>query len=493
MQPLHKSCYHLDKRCYEEFRLTEDILMEHAALGMAEYIKNNFEEGSSILIVAGSGNNGADGIVLARLLYGLYDVRLFVTFGVHPDMAKIQLKRTQKSGVKVVTKISDADIIVDAIFGAGLNRELDSSFVTYIEKMNAYNGFKIACDIPTGISEEGNPLPIAFCADVTITMGALKESLYSDNAKDFVGEILCVDLGLPRKVYDMPTQTYLLDESDISLPFRKAKTTHKGTYGHLAVIAGEKEGAGILSSMASLRFGVGLVTMVGDVKSSLPYSVMQDRRLPMNTTAIALGMGFGSDWQSEGVQEVIKSKEPIILDADIFHSDTIEKFLEQTERVVVLTPHPKEFVALWNRLFGGEALASLATVEEDGVRLKPHFRELDIITLQAKRLHYVREFCRLYPHITLLLKGANSIIAQNKQCFVNPHGSAKLSKGGSGDVLSGLIGALLAQGYSSLDAAIQASLALTAGARRYNGSSYAMLPTDLIEEIAQLEKNSSTF
>ena len=514
MQPLHKSCYHLDKRCYEEFRLTEDILMEHAALGMAEYIKAHFPRDSTLLIIAGVGNNGADGIVLARLLCGYCAVKLFLPFGVKSAMAKIQLERVEKLGVEIIDTLPNLsgvmalaspkggakvalpksyDIIVDALFGAGLGRELDGKTQEIIKTMNELDSFKIACDIPTGISEEGNPLPIAFCADVTITMGALKESLYSDNAKDFVGEILCADLGLPRATYDVPSDTYLLEESDLKLPSRIQKTTHKGTYGHLAVIAGEKEGAGILSALSALHFGIGLVTIVGDLKSSLPYSVMQDGRLPANTTAIALGMGFGSDWQSERVQEVIKSKEPIILDADIFHSATIEKFLEQTERAIVLTPHPKEFVALWNRLFGGEASASLVTVEGDQAMLKPHFRELDIATLQSMRLHYVREFCRYYPHITLLLKGANSIIAQDKECFVNPHGSAKLSKGGSGDVLSGLIGALLAQGYSSLDAAIQASLALTAGARRYNGSSYAMLPTDLIEEIGQLEKNSSTF
>ncbi len=506
MQNIHKSTYHLDLRCYDTFNLTEDILMENAALGMANYIRSHFSQGSSLHIVAGVGNNGADGLVLARLLFGYCDVKLYLPFGVKSNMAKLQLERVKKLGVdlEVMALASlqsrdeaalprSYDIIVDALFGAGLGRELDSETQKIVIAMNELGGFKMACDIPTGISIEGNPLPIAFKADVTISMGALKESLYADNAKDFVGEIHCVELGLPRETYELPSDTYLLDKSDISLPSRNTKTTHKGSFGHLAVIAGEKEGAGILSSLSALRFGVGLVTMVGELETALPYVVMQDATLPHNTTAIALGMGFGSDWNNPIVQEVLKSDVALVLDADIFHSEMIERFLKQKQRAIVLTPHPKEFVALWNRTVGSEALASSDSKFENGVSLKAHFQELDIITLQSNRLHYVREFCKLYPHVTLLLKGANSIIAHDKVCYVNPHGSARLSKGGSGDVLSGLIGALLAQGFSSLDATIHASLALTTGAKQYKGSSYAMLPTDLIEEIGQLEKNSRTF
>jgi len=114
---------------------------------------------------------------------------------------------------------------------------------------------------------------------------------------------------------------------------------------------------------------------------------------------------------------------------------------------------------------------------------------INIAILQANRFDKVREFCEFFPNITLLLKGANMIIAQNNKLFVNPYGSSKLSKGGSGDILSGLIGSLLAQGKSPLNSTIQGSLALTAGAKAYKGSSYAMLPTDLIEEIGRLEKS----
>ncbi|MEA1953970.1 MAG: NAD(P)H-hydrate dehydratase [Campylobacterota bacterium] len=464
MKKLFETCYPLDQRCYEQYGLTEDILMENASLGMAKYIKKHFSSSHSVLIVAGFGNNGADGIVLARHLFGFCDVKLYLPFSVKSPMAKLQLERVQKMAVPMVEDLEEADILVDCLFGAGLSRPLDELTQALVSKMNKHEAFKLSCDIPSGIDTLGNPSPLAFKADVTITMGALKESLYTDMSKDFVGEVRCVDLGLSRAMYEMPTQTYLLETFDMLLPFRKRKNTHKGSFGHLAVIAGEKEGASLLSAMASLRFGVGLCTLVGESTSTLPYALMKDRKLPHNTTAIALGMGLGAKW--EKLEEVVDASSPIILDADILHHDSITTFLEQKERTIVLTPHPKEFVTLYARVFR---------------------EEITIQMLQSNRLAYARAFTKAYPHITLLLKGANSIIAQNAVCYINPHGTSKLSKGGSGDVLAGLIGALLAQGYKSLEATLHASLALSAGAKAFKGNDYAMLPTDLIDEVGRLE------
>jgi len=468
MQPLYRSCYPLDHRCYDEYNLTEDILMEHASMGMADYIKEHFAKDSSVLIVCGVGNNGADGIVLARLLQGDYDVKLYLPFGVRSVMAEVQLERVQCLDIEFVDEVQEADIIVDAIFGAGLSRELDERTRKLIVKLEALNGFKIACDVPTGIDVDGNPLPMALFVDVTITMGALKECLYSDMAKDYVGEVICVDLGISHKKYTQGFNTtiHLLEDKDMKLPTRKRTNTHKGSFGHLAVMVGEKEGASIMAGLSALRFGAGLVTVVGeDIETSLPLVLMQDVELPHNTTAIALGMGF-DDFDEETIEDIVDSQAPIVLDAGIFHDEIVLEFLEQKERDIVLTPHPKEFVDLWNM-----------TIDSP----------LNIAVLQASRFEKVREFCSLFPHVTLLLKGANMIIAHGESLFVNPYGSAKLSKGGSGDVLSGLIGALLAQGYDMLTATIQSSLALTAGAEAYAGASYAMLPTDLIDEIGSLE------
>ncbi|HHH51019.1 MAG TPA: NAD(P)H-hydrate dehydratase, partial [Campylobacterales bacterium] len=361
-----------------------------------------------------------------------------------------------------------ADIIIDAIFGAGLSRELNEATRKIIVQLETLNGFKIACDVPTGIDIDGNPLPMAFIADVTITMGAYKEALYSDMAKDFVGEVICVDLGISYHKYTtgFDTDLYLLEESDMKLPLRDwSKITHKGSFGHLAVVVGQKEGAGILTGSSALSFGAGLVTLVGDIQTSLPLSLMQDIEIPTKTTAIALGMGFGSDFDEDIVDEVLDNEAHLILDADIFSSERVIEFLEQTNREIVLTPHPKEFVSLWNMV-----------IDEP----------ISISLLQANRFNKVREFCSVFPNITLLLKGANMIIAQDNKLWVNPHGTSQLSKGGSGDVLSGLIGGLLAQGWSGIESAIHGSLALTSSAKKYKGNSYAMLPIDLIDNLKGL-------
>jgi hydroxyethylthiazole kinase-like uncharacterized protein yjeF len=435
-------------------------------MGMANYIRANFKEKSSVLIVCGVGNNGADGLVLARQLETAYDVKIYLPFGVRSEMAELQLERIQFLELEFVDEVEEADVIVDAIFGAGLSRELDEKSRKLIVQLEKLNGFKMACDVPTGIDVDGNPLPMALFCDVTITMGALKECLYSDMAKDYVGEVICVDLGVSHAKYTQgfKTDITLLEENDMKLPSRKRANTHKGNFGHLAVLVGEKEGASIMSGLSALRFGAGLVTMVGEVQTSLPLELMDDTHLPLNTTAIAFGMGF-SEFEDEIIEDILESDAPLILDAGIFSSEMVLEFLEQKDREVVLTPHPKEFVSLWNM-----------TIDSP----------LNIAILQANRFDKVREFCELFPHVTLLLKGANMIVAQNDKLFVNPHGSSKLSKGGSGDVLSGLIGSLLAQGYDGLEATIQASLAFTAGAKAYKRNDYSLLPTDLIQEIGNL-------
>ncbi len=467
MQKVFENCYALDKKCYEKYGLTEDILMEHAASGIANYIRQHFPQGTSILVAAGVGNNGADGIVLSRQLYGDYDVKLYIPFEVRSPMAKIQLDRVMKLGVKCVAEVSEAEVVVDTLFGAGLNKPLNKETQQIIHQLNALKAHKIACDVPTGVSNEGVLLPIAFEANVTLTMGAYKEALYLDACKDVVGEVIRIDLGLSALFYEGESTTCLLERSDLELPGRIQQSTHKGSFGHAAVFCGEKEGAGIISGMAAATFGAGLATLVIHEKVSPPAYLMHSTVVPDNASALAIGMGLGCHFESEFLQKyVIKSHLPIVLDADSFYSEEILSVLEQKDREIVITPHPKEFAVLWKSLTG---------------------EQLTVSQVQSKRFEMVRKLNDRYPHVTILLKGANTLIMQEEQLYINPLGCSKLSKGGSGDVLSGLIVSLLAQGYTAIDAAIQGSLALVIAADNYNGSSYAMLPTDLIKEISLLE------
>ena len=471
MRKVFVNCYEMDRRCYDEYGLTEDILMEHAAEGMESYIRHHLPDARSILIVSGPGNNGADGIALARLMqFGLAEVKLYLPFGARSPMAKLQLERVKNLPyVTCVEEVSEADIIVDALFGAGLSRPLDATAIAIVDQMNDLSGFKIACDIPSGVDEAGGIASVAFDADVTITMGARKESLYNDPVKDVSGEIIRVDLGLRYNYYtkDMPVSSYLLDREDMALPGRDAsQVTHKGSFGHTVVFCGDKAGAGILAGMASARFGAGLTTLIAHEPITPPPYLMHATEVPRNATALAIGMGLGHYLEEAFVrQSVVQSHLPVVLDADSFYRTDLLEILEQKEREIVLTPHPKEFAFLWENLTG---------------------ERLSVEAIQADRFGAVRRFNARYPHAVLLLKGANMLIAKEEKIYINPFGSARLSKGGSGDVLSGLIVALMAQGYSGLDAAIQGSLALSAAADAVAAADYAVLATDLIEAVGRL-------
>ncbi len=460
MQKVFDEVTTLDKKCYEKYALSEDILMEHAATAMLDFISKKFKRDKTVFIVSGAGNNGADGIALARLLHGFYKVKLYLPYGAKSNMAKLQLKRANLVGVKISDKIYKSDIIVDCLFGSGLTRALNEKSQKIIQRLNKIDGFKIACDIPSGINSNGQISPICFNADTTITMGALKKSLFTDFAKDYVGKIIVANLGVQRELYEDKTDKFLLDKQDIKLPLRERKSSHKGSFGHLAVVIGDKKGAGLLASEAGFAFGCGLITAISKKEiKKIPNHIMQNKTLPQNTTAICLGMGLGKTCD----KKLLNKNIPKVIDADFFYNKDIVNILDNKN--IVLTPHPKEFCSLLK-------LCNIADISID--------------ELQNNRFKYLEDFSKKYPKVTILLKGANVLIAQNKKIYINTIGTSLLSKGGSGDVLSGLIGSLLAQGYDTLNATISGSLAHTMAALNYDENNYSLTPEELIKQIKKL-------
>lgn len=453
MKKVFKEVDSLDRRCYEEYGLTEDILMENAALGLKSAIP---KDAKTILIVSGVGNNGADGITLARILHKQKDIKLYLPIGVKSPMAKLQLDRAKKIGVEIVSNCDgEFDVVVEAIFGSGLNRELSLEIKELIQKLNQKDAFKIACDMPTG----------EFKSDITVTMGAYKEELFLDSKKDLVGKIRVANLGVSEDIYQTSSNTYLLEESDLKLPFRDKQDSNKGTYGHLSVVAGKKVGAALLSSEAGFAFGCGLVTIVENENYQTPCHIMNSCQIPQKTTALAIGMGLGNMYDDEYLKKFLFDGEyPLLIDADLFYRDVIKKLLE-SKKEVVLTPHPKEFSALLEMCGFGKV-----SVEE----------------IQKRRFFYAREFSKKYKDAVLVLKGANTLIAQNETIYINSFGSNILSKGGSGDVLAGLIASLLAQGYSTIDSAISGSLAHTLSLKNFSKNNYALNPRDIIKGVQTL-------
>jgi hydroxyethylthiazole kinase-like uncharacterized protein yjeF len=282
-------------------------------------------------------------------------------------------------------------------------------------------------------------------------------------AKQYVGEIIVADLGVSRKNYEIPSDKFLLERSDMKLPFREKLSSHKGDFGHLNVIFGEKVGAGMLCAEASFAFGVGLVSVIGHKELNLPYHIMQGHKISSNATAIAIGMGLGNHDELE-IKDILNSSLPKVIDADLLCDEKILDVLKQDN--CVLTPHPKEFCALYK-------ICGLGNIS--------------VKQCQANRFLYVEKFTKKYPNIVLLLKGANTLIAYQNKIYINRFGTSVLSQGGSGDVLSGLIGSALAQGYSVLEATISASLAHCLAAVNYDKNNYSMIPQDIIEQIKVLK------
>ncbi len=505
MKPLFIDTRPLDGRARAELCLTSDILMENAAAALEESVMHFLgasfccAESVRVMIVCGSGDNGADGLVLARRLKGkaigsaLIEPYVLQFLPPKSEGCKLQFERAKKIGVNFIDEIeaaSGAAVIVDCLFGSGFHGTLDGKTQKLIESLNSMSGYKIACDVPSALdcAIKGSGLP--FAADETVTMGAGKIQLYLDGAKDYTGKIYTASLGISDAVFEgaFKPDAFLLEKSDLKLPSRQKLNVHKGSFGHAAVVCGTKPGAAIIAASAAMRFGAGLVTLVNASAASsfsLPYELMLSDKVPETATALAIGMGLGLQAEeSAPYAELLAEKElPAVIDADLFYCKSLPQILEARSKkcaqgnkgaATILTPHPKEFAELLKNC--GLADVSAADIQKD-------------------RLCYAKMFCEAYKNIVLVLKGATPIISvfsedSGFEAFFNPHGSPVLAKGGSGDVLSGLVAALLAQGLSAKDAAIQASLAhaLASAKAAQKISSYAFTPSALIEEISLLEK-----
>lgn len=462
----------LDKRANTEFKLSSEILMENAARGMLEFLRPKLNAKSRILLVCGNGDNGADCLALARMLYGACHLSVLLPLGAKSPLCKLQLQRleaiaTSNLQLNFLKQLEgEFDIIFDGLFGAGFKGALNLELCALLEKLNQTNALKIACDIPSGIQNDGAIPNLAFKADYTLTMGALKSALYLDNTKDFVGKVHLLPLGVQEHIFTEESPIKLLEKSDFTPPLRDKQNTNKGDFGHLCVLLGEKHGAGILCALSAFKSGCGLVSVLSQAQGNLPFELMHTKKIPHNTTAIALGMGLGKDFGLENhpLQLLTQLQNtPLILDADIFYNPSFKALL-QTHSNCILTPHPKEFTQILNAL----NLCKISTKD-----------------LQKDRIHFALKFSHAYPSAILVLKGANTIIAHKDNIYINPFGNNALAKGGSGDVLSGIISGLLAQGYSTLDSAINGVLMHSFCVESFlkTSNNFSLTPLDLIEQI----------
>ena len=546
MQNLFYDTRALDAGARNSFGLSEELMMENAASGLEKAVLDYFENHTessiyiarpAILILCGAGNNGADGYALARKLDGhRFNITAFQMTEPKTELCRLQMERAKKSGVSFISlydldeyleRISiDLKVVVDCIFGSGFHGSIPYEARAVFDQINKNRDcFRIACDIPSGLDLDGNADSRTFMAHQTVTMGALKSCLYSDQAKDLCGKISLVNLGISRTAFEegydpegkkIVSVGRLLEESDMELPSRSRQNVNKGSFGHGAVVAGNKAGAAVLAGSGCFGFGAGLVTLVGNVECGqkitlagfgqcattqsasensgtqstisaiVPFELVCSTSFPSKTSAVAMGMGLGRPEDGDVVRKIselgfdfISSHQeiPCVLDADAFYwsqtADLISKRRGTVSSIkTVLTPHPKEFAEFLKICGLGEY-----SVEE----------------VCLKKIELAQKFCQAYPGIVLLLKGASVIICrydeENKiNLLVNPLGTNALAKGGSGDVLSGMILALLCQNQNGMMACKNASLAHALASRRMENS-FAMTPWNLMEAVSKLGQN----
>ncbi|HMK65589.1 MAG TPA: NAD(P)H-hydrate dehydratase [Thermodesulfobacteriota bacterium] len=462
----------LDRRTIENLGLPGLVLMENAARGAVQVLLKEFPQARSIAVLCGKGNNGGDGLAMARYFQsrGL-SVQVFLA-GARKDLkgdAAQQLHWADSLGVPVVeltgpgdpvlnNYLPRADLLVDALLGTGLENEVRGIFRDIITRINKEPIPKAAIDIPSGLSSDtGRPLGLCVEADLTVTFGLPKIGQVLFPGSRYAGRLFVIDIGIPPVFWPpVRERVELLESADLAafLPKREPDG-HKGSYGHVYLLAGSKgkTGAAAMSSLGALRAGAGLVTL-GIPESLNPIleikltEAMTDP-LPEGEAGylgakaldqvlyslkgkkgLALGPGLStSEGTRELVRAVIKNTQdlPLVIDADGLNILAESRdLLPHLSGRAILTPHPGEMARL-----SGESIGDI----------------------QSSRIESAREFSNRYG-VIVVLKGARTIIADPVgPVYVNPAAHSVLAAGGTGDVLTGLILGLVSQGLPLIQAA----------------------------------------
>lgn len=452
----------LDAYTIKEEPITSIDLMERAANAFVNWFVDNFpiSEKITIKVFCGGGNNGGDGLAIARLLHRkFYSIEIYhcdITSKTSSDFQKNLKRLPRRHAIPFFTlatnasypTIEEKDIIIDAIFGTGLNRPLEGYWKQFIQYLNQSTATKIAVDIPSGLFADQTSLGnVVVKADYTLSFELPKFAFFFPENQYFVGQCHIQPIGLHQEFMEtIETPHYFLNAHLVkSLLKPRNKFDHKGTFGHALIIGGSygKVGAAILAARACLRSGAGLVSVHAPQSANTILQVSFPEAMvsvdthqyyysenPNLQAYRAIGCGCGLD-QKPSSQKALKEllricTGPLVLDADALNILSANPdWLELLPKNSILTPHPKEF----ERLFG------------------PTANNFDRNKLQCRKAKELGIF--------LILKGANTCIATpNGDCLFNTTGNPGMATAGSGDVLTGVITGLLAQSYSRLDACI---------------------------------------
>ena len=445
----NKTTGEIDSYSVNTLKIPGIILMENAARNFTGTLDPGLD---NFLIVCGRGNNGGDGYAIARQLVSL-NKRVSVFSCETSNMSRdcqINYDICRNLGIPVESDISalkeliiSHDVVIDAVFGTGLDKALGEPYDKIINSINQYGKYIISVDIPSGINgTTGETAGISVKADKTVSFVTYKQGFLNYSAAEFLGKIKVVNIGLPGYVIKKFSNIMLMDKKYIkSLLMPRLKYSHKGNFGHTLIIAGSSgfTGAAVICADAAAKTGSGLVTLAtfqeypGMVSSCRPEVMTADLSdknrlsdLLKKASSIAFGPGLGNNRRTLELLKFVleNSSAPIVIDADginVLAKDIT--LLEKLKNRCILTPHLGEF----SRISG-----------------------LSIEEISKDRIKAAKDFSEKYS-VTLLLKGYNTIIANECDICVNTTGNSSMANGGMGDTLTGIIASLISQKYTIFD------------------------------------------
>ncbi|AXA33514.1 NAD(P)H-hydrate dehydratase [Francisella adeliensis] len=433
----------------EDYAISENLnLIDLASDEIVKFIKNKFNKKTKILLVAGTGNNGSDAIATAiKLIHKNYCVDLYRYSKQTNEINNIYYHEycQLKQPLLKLPKVSKYDVVIDGLFGIGLNRNLDTDILELISAINKQSKYTLAIDVPSGLGAFNAKIyGDAIVANETITFLSNKQGLHTGAGLDHAGMVTVSKL-IDSSIIKLSESGYCVYKNtvkniDLTTILRKKKNTNKGTYGNLGIIGGNTgmNGALQLAGASALYSGCGKVSMIPLDQSfkadmSMPELMTKSlKNVPKNInifSALAVGVGFDTTDDSQQILESIIDNltQLAIFDADalniiVTNQQIREKFINLENKII--TPHPAEAARLLD-----------CTTKE----------------IQEDRFTAIRTLAKKY-NATVVLKGAGSLICKDNKIYINTTGNQGMAVAGQGDVLSGIIGAFLAQGLNTLSA-----------------------------------------
>ena len=469
--------YQLDQSAVEQDGISEIELMRRAGESVWQEISCRWPQISKITIFAGTGNNGGDAFVVAICARAhAVEVQLLVMGDLSKQSKTSQHFSNQWFEAGGETSLWQdqpltGELIVDGLLGIGLKRELDQGMQALIQNINSYPVPCVAIDVPSGINGlTGNPQPLAVIADLTVTFIGIKTGHKLAQGPDHSGELIFEDLGISTAARQLVPPSLAVIES-CRLPSLRRKDSHKNHFGHVLVIGGNRgmSGAVTLAARAALRSGAGMVTALVHPQCQSHLALVPEvmvhawdalESMIPKASVILVGPGLGTDSETTRMMQLLqKANQPMVIDADALHTDFLNSL---NSSQVVITPHPGEAA----RLLG----CSTAEIQQD-------------------RISSCRQLADTFG-ASCVLKGSGSLVASQETMEINIRGNAGMAGAGMGDVLGGIIAALIGQGLDCYEAARTAVYlhAICAEQFAIERDQIGLVASDIIETIPQVVK-----